>query len=347
MTDRREDATTRPSHCDTTGSGRGDSVGTGRDVETRQTTARCRRCAGLAVAALLAALTAGCGQTVDPIAALPRHRQPRVDAPVRPAPAPSWALRYYDGYTAEVLRGDLVATRTAYRAVLDQGEGDGALVARAALRLAEMEAAAGRRHVAIDLTARAAALGRKDPLLLDWARRLQSRLAAVRAQDIEVRGPPAGTALTGVSPAAASLFAHAEELLAAYHRRPVRARLEDLNASLRAKRAAMEEAVRAYRQVVALSEPAATAAAEFRIAGLYYDLSLSTTFDLPGELEVSVASRLRQSLRSQAVADRKKARAGYLLSLEAARGGGAAARPWGEAASLGLRSVEDLLGTRE
>jgi hypothetical protein len=118
---------------------------------------------------------------------------------------------------------------------------------------------------------------------------------------------------------------------------------------VRAKRAAMEAAVRAYRQVAALGEPAAAVAAELRIGGLYYDLSLSLTFDLPSELEPGTAAELRQSLRAQALADRDRARAAYLRALEAGRDGraGPAGAIWLEAAELGLRSTEDLLRGRD
>ncbi|HLU64884.1 MAG TPA: hypothetical protein VKZ63_01330 [Kofleriaceae bacterium] len=256
---------------------------------------------------------------------------------------------YYRAYLDEVLRGDFAAAREAYRRVVDHERASPELAARAALRLAEYEADRGRRHIALDLVARAAALGRGQRDLLVWAERLQRRLAAVRAQDIEVRGPPAGTALVGVSPAAAEQFARAEQLLSAYHGRRLRPRLEDLRAGIRAKRAALDAAVRAYRQVVSLGEPTAVVAAEFRIASLYYDLSLSLTFDLPPELEPSAATRLRQSLRAQALADRDRARAAYLRALEAGRDGraGPGGAVWVEAAELGLRSVEDLLRGRD
>lgn len=295
---------------------------------------------------LVALALAGCGERIAlfaspvPVAVPVEEGDERAESPA----VPRWALRFYDGYTADVLGGDRVAARAAYQAVVDAPEADGELTARAALRLAEMEAAAGRRHVALDLVVRAAALGRRDPAVLDGARRLQARIAAVRAQDIEVRGPPAGTALDGVSAAVAAQFARAEALLAAYHRRTIRVRLEDLNNEIRAKRAAMEEAVRAYRPVVQAGEPVGVVAAEFRIAGLFYDLSLSMTFDLPSELDAGAAARLRQSLRTQALKDRRTARLGYRKSLAAAAGAGPAARPWEQAAVLGLRSVDDLLG---
>ena len=256
---------------------------------------------------------------------------------------------YYQAYLDEILRGDFKGSRAAYRRVLDSPTTEPEVAARAALRLAEHEASYGRRHIALDLVARAAALGRDQRDLLQWAQRVQRRIAAVTVDDIEVRGPPAGTVLEGVSKQAAELFERAETLLAAYHRRRPRPRLVDLQASVRGKRAALESAVRAYRQVVALGEPTAVVAAEFRIASLYYDLALSLTFDLPPELDSSAATQLRQQLRTKALADRNNARRAYLRALEAGRDGrsGAAGAVWLEAAELGLRSVEDLLRRRD
>lgn len=335
-------------------------------MDALRTVFRCRRCAGLWLVLLVA-----CGaDATDPrpgpsgaVAAdgdggretgtgratatgsstgVPEGRAAR-------APAVDSARRYYRGYLDEVLRGDFSAARAGYRAVVEDGSAEPEVAARAALRLAEYEADAGRRHIALDLVARAAALGRGHRDLLHWAERLQRRLAAVRVHDIEVRGPPAGTPLEGVSGQAADLHARAEELLAAYHARRLKPRLEDLGAGVRAKRSAMEAAVRAYRQVAALDEPAAAVAAELRIGGLYYDLSLSLTFDLPSELEQGAAAELRQSLRAQALADRNRARAAYLRALEAGRDGraGPAGAIWLEAAELGVRSTEDLLRGRD
>ena len=289
----------------------------------------------------------GCGEAeVEAPVAAP---MPRATPAAAEEPEDGSSGRYYQGYLDEVLRGDFGAAREAYGDVVADGSAEPEVAARAALRLAEYEADAGRRHIALDLVARAAALGRGHRDLLHWAERLQQRLAAVRLHDIEVRGPPAGTPVDGVSRAAADLHARAEELLAAYHEHRLKPRLEDLGAGVRAKRAAMEAAVRAYRQVVALGEPAATVAAELRIASLYYDLSLSLTFDLPSELEPGAAAELRQSLRAQALADRNRARSAYLRALEAGRDGRAepGGAVWLEAAELGLRSVEDLLRGRD
>lgn len=346
------------------GGGRGESAGI--DAVTRPAiTSRCRRCAGSARVIAVVALAIGCGRGGEQGAA-PRSSGPVAAArstdvaPTQPAmtespvdgstpPSARAAARYYGGYLDEVLGGDVGAARAAYAAVVADGSAPPEIAARAALRLAEDEAEAGHRHIALDLVARAAALGRGHRDLLRWAERLQRRLAAVRVHDIEVRGPPAGTALDGVSPQAAELHARAEALLSAYHARRLRPRLEELGAGVRAKRAALDAAVRGYRAITALGEPVATVAAELRIASLYYDLSLSLTFDLPSELEAGAAADLRQSLRERALADRTRARAAYLRALEAGRDGraGPAAAIWLEAAEIGLRSVEDLLRGRE
>lgn len=273
----------------------------------------------------------------------------RAGSDAAPTRAPGPVSRYYRAYLDEKLGGGFARAQAGYRSVIDDGTADPDLAARAALRLAEYEANAGRRHVALDLVARAAALGHDQPALLRWAERLQKHLASVRIHDIEVRGPPAGTQLEGVSPAARALFARGEELLAAYHARRLKPHLEELRADVRAKRRALEAAVRVYRQVVALGEPAAVVAAEFRIASLYYDLSISLTFDLPPELEPGAAAQVRQSLRSEALADRDRAQGAYLRALDAGAGGkaGPAAKVWLDAAELGLRSVEDLLRGRD
>jgi len=341
---------------DTKRIGRGESAGTGR-VTSRRNSFRCRRCAGWL---LLAAALTGCGDdppddapaavsTSGPAASSRRGATPPDGDDEAPHRADTGARTYYQAYFDETLRGEFNGARSAYRRVLDDPSAEPEVAARAALRLAEYEASYGRRHIALDLVARAAALGRDQRDLLQWAERVQRRIAAVRASDIEVRGPPAGTALEGVSPQAVELFARAETLLAAYHGRRLRPRLEDLRAGVRSKRAALESAVRAYRQVVALGEPPAVVAAEFRIASLYYDLALSLTFDLPPELDSTAATQLRQQLRTKALADRDSARKAYLRALDAGRDGraGAAGAVWLAAAELGLRSVEDLLRRRE
>ncbi len=196
----------------------------------------------------------------------------------------------------------------------------------------------------MDLAVRASVLGADVPRVKNAADALRLRLATtVRAQDIEVRGPKAGTELLGVTRPIATTFAAAEELLAAYHRRRLQPRLEALVASVRGKRAAMERAVRAYREVVDTGSSTAIVAAEFRIASLHYDFSLSLSFELPGELAPEVAASMRSSLRSEVRRVRAQAKAAYIRSLAAAVPVTPESRPWSEASRLGLASVEDLL----
>src|SRR5690606_9142338 len=72
-----------------------------------------------------------------------------------------WTSRYYEGYVAETLRGDVLLARQAYEDVVaEAGSAAPRIAARAALRLAELEALAGRRRKALELMARASILGR-------------------------------------------------------------------------------------------------------------------------------------------------------------------------------------------
>lgn len=313
-------------------------------MTTRRTDFRCRRCAAIAIATLIAG-PFGCSDRETPSDGA---REPLTrPSPREPVPlAPSVEARYYTARLAETLRG-LSHARGGYRDVLEASDVDPVLAARAALELAEHAAAERRRRVALELIARASALGAGNAEITARASRLHSRLASVSARDIEVRGPPAGTELEGVSATASALFAEAEELLATYLRRRPSPRLENVMSSVRGKRGALEAAERVYKQVVALDEYAATAAAEFRIASMYYDLSLSLTADLTREMEPAAAQKFKVSLRSMATTNRRRARSAYRRALEAAFAdeSGSAAR-WRQAAALGLTSVEDLLRGR-
>jgi hypothetical protein len=164
----------------------------------------------------------------------------------------------------------------------------------------------------------------------------------VRPERAGVRGPPVGTLPEGVSQEAARGLSAAETLLAAFYAIDVKPRLEDLQAGVRARQRAVEVAVRAYRDVVALDEPAAGAAAELRIATLYHDLAIAMVFDLPPELERLAASRLRRQFRVKAVAFLRRARDAYRQALAQVPGGAEGER-WRRAAEQGLGSVDDLL----
>ena len=252
--------------------------------------------------------------------------------------------RYFRARLEQTLRGHSDRTWKAYRYVLEAYDVDPVLAARSALELATRAASRRQWRIAFDLIARGAALGIRTPDVTDRASRLRSEFVSEAADDIEVRGPPANAELIGVSETAAARFAKAEALLASYLERRPSARLEEVKSSVRAKRLALEAAERAYRQVISLGEPTATAAAEFRIASMYYDLSLSLTYDLTREMLSAEARKFRASLRSMAIADRRRARAAYRRALDAAtRADAAAVESWREAAVLGLTSVEDLL----
>jgi hypothetical protein len=304
-------------------------------MDNRPANFRCRRVA--AIAAMFAAAACGSEAPLEAMAEAPRRRPAAADA-TNPIEAD-----YYRARIGQVLGTEPEASRLRYQKVLDAYDADPVMAARAALELAGHAAAKRHRRVALDLIARASALGAAAADVTDRASRLHQRLSSVSAEDIEVRGPSAPAVLTGVSPEAAERFARAEELLAVYLRRRASSRVEQVISSIRAKRVALEAAERAYREVAALGEPTATAAAEFRIASMYYDLSLSLTYDLADELVAAEARKLRSGLRSLAANNRRRARAGYRRSLDAAAEAPESADRWREAAALGLTSVEDLL----
>lgn len=317
---------------------------------------RCRRCAVFGALFfgvwLVAAMACGEGGRAGPTPVDAGAAESTLaEELTRPAPGTQgvWAARYYDGYLAETLRGDVAAARQAYEDVIaEAGAVAPWVAARAALRLAELEVLAGRRRKALELMARASVLGRDSLEIVERADRLQARLGSLRFVGSDVRGPPLGTALEGVSGDAVERFQRAEDLMAAYYRVRLEPRLEQLRAGVRVKESAMDAAVRAYRQVVAMDEPVAAVAAEFRIASLYHDLALALMFELPPELEPRAAAQVRRSLRASALGYLSRAQAAYLRSRAAgSEGGNAASERWLVAAELGLRSVDDLLGGRE
>lgn len=293
-------------------------------------------------------IAVGCGD--DGERARSRVGQPTTASIDAAAVAPrSGQARYYEGYLAETMRGDLAAARRAYREVLAKSNSDAVVAARAALRLAALESLAGRRRDALELVARARVLGRDDATIVTRADELQTRLASSRSRGSEVRGPPAGAKLAGVSAEISAQFGKAEALLAAYHRVRLSPRVAALQGGTYAKERRMESAARAYRQVIAFGHTAATSASEFRIGSLYHDLAIALTFDLPSEVEPHAAAKLRRSLRARALGYLRKARAAYQRSLSAARRAGDAAEiaRWRGATERGLAAVVDLLGGRQ
>lgn len=303
--------------------------------------------AALTLALALAMALAGCG-------APPAERAGR-DAGVpaapevvhRPAPAPaelSITERYYAAYLADTVDGDRVAARAGYEAVLEQaGADDAELAARAALRLAELNALEGRRREALDLVARATSLGGDAPELVEAADALRLRLAAAAGPTIETRGPPAGAPIEGASADAGERFRKAERLLVAYLGLRVRPRLENFYDVVRRKEAALDAAVRAYRHVAEGGEPVAIAAAEFRIASLYHDYALATlAFEVPPELTTEYATQMRRELRRSATRYFRLAEQAYAASLAAAPDVPGAAL-WHAAARRGASTVEQIL----
>jgi hypothetical protein len=133
-------------------------------------------------------------------------------------------------------------------------------------------------------------------------------------------------------------------LLAAYHRFRLKPRIEALGASVQGKRTAMQRAVNAYREVVSSGVPTAVVAAEFRIASIYHDYSLSLAFELPDELDPQVASRIRSSHLSEVRTARSRARSAYLRSIEANKGRpGGQGSTWAEASGRGLASIKAIM----
>ncbi len=249
---------------------------------------------------------------------------------------------FYRGYLADILAGDTTQAAPLYREVLSFGAQAPALGAQSALRLARWSEASQKRREAMDFAVRASILGADLPRVKAEADDIRRRIATtVKVQDLEVRGPAAGSRLQDVSEEVAILFEKAEKLLALYHKRRLQPRLEALAASVRGKRGAMERAVRAYRDVALTEVPEAVAASEFRIASLYYDFSLALSFELPSELDPVVARNMRSQLRAELRHVRTKARSAYRRSLAVREG--PHSQGWRSAAILGLGSVEDII----
>jgi len=295
------------------------------------------------VSLILAVGFAAC--TGEPRAAVAVHDSgiAAIDA-AAPPPAPAAAEGYWAAFLDDVVTGDRAAARAGYEATLAQADADPALAARAALRLADLEGAAGNRRRALELVARAAALAPGDDAVQDSAVRLRARLVTAPSGAADVRGPPVGSSLPGVPARVAAAFAEAEAALADVHRRRLKPVLEALSTSVRAKERATEAAARAYR-AVAETRGLARVAAQYRIGSLYHDLAIELVFDLPPELEPGVALQLRRTLRASAVGYLRKAAAAYRICL-AETAPQADAAPWRVAAETDLRGAEELLGTR-
>ena len=265
----------------------------------------------------------------------------RLDA--GPTVAEPSAPGYWTAFLDEVVGGDLVASRAGYEAAVARADEDPPLAARAALRLAALEGAAGNRRRALELVARAGAMAPDDDTVRDAAERLRARLVAAPSGAGDLRGPPIGTSLVGAAPEVSAAFAAAEATLARVHRLRLEPVLEALSSTVKAKERATEAAVRAYR-AVADAGGVARVAAQYRVGSLYHDLAIELVFDLPPELEPGVASRLRRTLRISAVGYLRKAAAAYKVAL--GEHAGLDAEAWRLAAQADLRAAEELLGGR-
>jgi hypothetical protein len=288
---------------------------------------------------MIAALLVGCGDaepapTATATAAPPIPLARFTAAP--PALAPG-AGHYWQAYYDDLLGEPSAAGYEAALAATDEP----AIAARAAVRLAEGEAAAGGRRRALELVARALQLAPEDDVVREAADRIQADLAAAPADVAEVRGPPIGTALPGARPEVAAAFAAAERLLARAHRVHMAPALESLSSAVKVKERTTEAAAAAYRAVAAAGGIAAVAA-EFRAGSLYHDLAVELVFDLPPELDPAVASRLRRTLRASALGYLRQALAAYRRALAVPATDDA--RLWRAAAETHLRAADQLLG---
>jgi hypothetical protein len=238
------------------------------------------------------------------------------------------------------LTGDIAAARAGFERVLSASDTPAAMAARAALHLAQLESRTGMRRRALDLVARASAMAPSDVAIAEGVAELQADVVAAAGAG-DLRGPRLGTPLPGVEPKLAEAFAAAERALARVRKLQPRPVLEALSTSVRAKEDATEAVVQKYR-AVAERGGLARIAASYRAGSLYHDLALGLLFELPPELDPSVAAGLRRTLRGRAVAYLKKAVAEYGASLAAPKQ--ADDELWRLAAETDLRGARDLLG---
>jgi len=292
--------------------------------------------AGAALVLLLACTACGDDPTLpvvtDVIDASPAMTNGDAGVPGTPV-----ARMYWQAYLEAQLGGDVEVARRGFEEVLALAADDPVAAARAAVELAGLEALAGNRRRALELLARAQSLAPDDPTVADAAGSLSARLAATPAGQSDVRGPAPRTALPGVTPAVAAAWRSAEQLLVTAHRIRMKPVLEALSGSVRSKENATESAARAYREIAEVGGVAAVAA-EFRIGTLYHDLAVELVFDLPPELDASVANRLRRTLRASAVAYLRRAVAAYERALAIGVTG-----PWRVASEASVRAAKELL----
>ena len=231
------------------------------------------------------------------------------------------APEFGDAVIAELI-GDEPGARRAFEHILASPDAPTPIVARSALHLAQLEERAGKSRPALDLVARAAALAPGDPEITEGVAQVQANVVAASGAG-DLRGPKAGTALSGVEPAVAEAFATAERALARVHAIRPQQRLE-----VWAKEDATEDVVAKYR-AIAEHGGAAQIAADFRIGSLYHDLALGLLFEGVAEL------------RGRALAYLKSAAASYRASL--ASPALSDAELWRLAAETQLRNARDVL----
>jgi hypothetical protein len=244
-----------------------------------------------------------------------------------------------DAVLAELL-GDEATARAGYERVLASPDSPASVAAKSALHLAQLESLAGRTRHALDYVVRAAALAPGDIGIAEGVAQLRADAVAASGEG-NIRGPRVGTPLQGVDPKVAEAFAATERAMAKVHRLRPRPFIEALSSSIRAKELATEDVVARYR-VIAENSGLARIASHYRAGSLYHDLALGLLFELPPELDPSVAAGLRRTLRGRAQAYLKKAVAEYELALAVT------ATPdselWRLDAEADLRSARDVLG---
>jgi hypothetical protein len=249
------------------------------------------------------------------------------------------APNFHDAALAELL-GDHAAARAGYERVLASADVAPHVAARAALHLAQLEAAAGQSGRARELAIRAAALAPDDSVIADGGMHIRSDTVEA---DAEVRGPRLGTSLPGVPADVAKEFADAERALGAAYRLRPRPVIEALSSSIRTKEQSTEAVVAKYH-AVAIHGGLALIAAHYRAGTLYHDLALGLMFELPPELDANVAAGLRRTLRGRALSYLRQAVDEYRLALTAPTAPGAEA--WLAAAERDLRGAQDILDRR-
>lgn len=297
-----------------------------------------------AMAALVALLAGSCdqGNPVESPAA-PPAQEPRAPEPAHPPRLPPRddADRLVEAHHLRWVSGDLRAARSLLLELLGSVTARFALRAVAALRLAELAEASGDRRAALGhLDQVKAFAGSGSALALEADDRRARILTATPLADL--RGPiPGSVVLRGESPQTMTGFRQAEKLLASYHRIVVAPSLENVNEVLRTKRRALSAAVTAYLKVAAGGGPAAQAACQFRVGGMYHHLAEALAFESPSELLPSVARRLTRQLRAESASYLRRALAAYRNATRVPRS--AASATWIDLAARESRLLDLVL----